>query len=77
MVNAFPKSKAAVLFACVVAALLACACLTFASPLNAYATTLRSGDIEVASEGNCILGLDGTFSSAGKEAVLKRINEIR
>lgn len=57
--------------------LLAFACVLLALPREALALSVRQADVEVASSGNVLLGLDGTFSSAGKAAVLKRVNQIR
>ena len=60
------------------AALLALtAFVLLAMPMQAQAITTRSTDVTTASAGNCLMGLDGTFSSAGKTAVLKKVNDIR
>ena len=60
------------------AALLALtAFLLLAMPMQAQAIATRDTDVTAAATGNCLLGLDGTFSSDGKTAVLNKVNSIR
>ena len=60
------------------------ACMVFASSVNLFALeegyVVREGDNTEQSEGNVIIGLKGTFVTVdeeAKEAILKRVNEIR
>ena len=46
-------------------------------PASAWAITTRNTDVTVPANGNCLLGLDGTFSTAGKAAALDAVNKIR
>ena len=48
-----------------------------AVPGQAHAITVRQTDVATASDGCILLGVDGKFSTAGKEAALARINKIR
>lgn len=52
-------------------------CLLSVFAPEAQAIQTRQTDVATASSGNVLLGLDGTFSSDGKTAVLNRINAIR
>lgn len=52
-------------------------CATVALPASAHAIAKRGTDVSTPAAGNVLLGLDGTFSSDGKAAVLKRVNQIR
>lgn len=51
------------------------ACIAFI-PAHAVAAT-RATDVDVASEGNELVGVPGTFTSEKKAALLKQVNKIR
>lgn len=41
------------------------------------AATIRQTDVTTPSSGNLFVTVDGTFVNPGKDAVIKRLNEIR
>lgn len=61
----------------IVAFALMCIGAMLAQPTPAHAIATRQTDVAAAAQGNVLLGVDGTFSSAGKAAALKEINRIR
>ena len=52
-------------------------CLMFSQAICVQAAAIRKTDVEAASNGNILVGVEGNFEKINTNEVLKRINAIR